>query len=402
MSPPPGPPAPDCSWEQDLQRAGVTEERPAGLRYGTPFLSLAMLAAAAVTAVLSGDPGVAGLALLAVAAVPWLVWLRADNGPTWTFAAATLTPLAVLGIGQEFTGALSLGGEVAYRLATFPVLLVVLLTIASGSTRIAVGTTIAGYAAFGVPLFWGDATIGVTWHMGFAFCVAAGYAVKLTYIATAKIAEARQALAAQAAAEQRRRVAQDVHDVVAHTLAVTMLHITAARMAVRRSSPAEAEEALEEAERHGRSSLADIRRIVRFLRSDEVTAVDAAQPGLDDIEALVDSYRAAGHPVRLSLAIDERCSSPAAELAVYRVLQEALANAARHGSGPATVTLRVADGGMSLQVGNPVGQRAAGPSQGSGLIGMRERVAAAGGVIETGARDGRWLVQASLPIEAAA
>jgi predicted TIM-barrel fold metal-dependent hydrolase len=110
-----------------------------------------------------------------------------------------------------------------------------------------------------------------------------------------------------------------------------MLHITAARMAVRRSSPGDAEEALAEAERHGRASLADIRRIVRVLRDDQ-TALDPAQPGLADIEALAESYRAAGLPVRLSLTVPEDAGT-AAQLAVYRVLQEALANAARHGSG---------------------------------------------------------------------
>jgi signal transduction histidine kinase len=185
-----------------------------------------------------------------------------------------------------------------------------------------------------------------------------------------------------------------VHDVVAHTLAITMLHITAARMAVRRSSPGDAEEALAEAERHGRASLADIRRIVRVLRDDQ-TALDPAQPGLADIEALAESYRAAGLPVQLSLTVPEDAGT-AAQLAVYRVLQEALANAARHGSGPATVDLSVRGGSVTLRVRNPVPGEVA-PGRGSGLIGMRERITAAGGTIDAGVRDGSWVVRAVVP-----
>jgi signal transduction histidine kinase len=123
----------------------------------------------------------------------------------------------------------------------------------------------------------------VTWHVVVVLSLVAGYAVRFSYRAAASVTEAREALAWRAAAEERRRVARDVHDVVAHTLAVTMLHITAARMAVNRGAPDVAVNALEEAERQGRSSLADIRRIVRLLRAEEGSAIDAVQPGLADV-----------------------------------------------------------------------------------------------------------------------
>ena len=94
--------------------------------------------------------------------------------------------------------------------------------------------------------------------------------------------------------------------------------------------------------------------------------------------------------------------TPSAELAAYRVLQEALTNAARHGSGPATVELRVIDNELCLHIDNPV----AGPSprepRGSGLLGMRERIAAAGGTLDTGIRNGRWVVDAVIPAGVAA
>lgn len=399
-----------CEWDRDLHAVGAETGLPPAFRIGVSVLALAMLAGAALVAIMASDAGagldVAGLVLVAAAGFPWARWaLRDDNGPSWSFAALVLAPLVALGAGRWSAAPIGLGSDPAYYMATFPALLLVLLYGAFAPARLAVGVVIAAYAAFGVPLLAGwavegrspDWTGALVWQAGFALCVIAGYAVRLSYIVNVKIGEAREALAWQAAAEQRRRVAQDVHDVVAHTLAITMLHITAARMAVRRSSPAEAEEALEEAERHGRASLNDIRRIVRLLRSEDATAVDPAQPGLADVEALAAGYRAAGLPVDLSLAIDDRRTSPAAELALYRVLQEALTNAARHGSGPATVDLRVRGGEMALNVDNPVDHLPARPSQGSGLLGMRERIAAAGGTIEAGVQNGRWIVRAIVP-----
>jgi signal transduction histidine kinase len=241
----------------------------------------------------------------------------------------------------------------------------------------------------------------MTWIAAFALSVVAGWAAQTSYRANRAVSAAREALARQEAAEDRRRIARDVHDVVAHTLSVTMLHITAARMAVHREETATAIAALEEAERQGRSSLADIRRMVRLLRSDDTSALEAAQPGLVDVEALVGGYRAAGLPVTLSSSISSPNASPSAELALYRVLQEALANASRHGAGAVTVALEGDHAGMRLRVDNPWRPTET-RSRGSGLAGMRERIAAAGGTIEAGVRDGRWVVQAIIPGEARA
>jgi signal transduction histidine kinase len=397
-----------CPWEEELARAGVTTS-PALLRWGAPSIGLLPLVAAAVVALADGGrpPGALGLALLALAAVPFVVWLAgADGGPTPGTAALMIAPIAALGTVEAVATSQGLGSEAAYRLATFPLLLAVLLWVSVDARR-ASAVALAAYLAGTVPVVAGwlagrpplTASAVVTWHLGFVFCVAAAYAVRLAYLANVQVREAREALARQEAAAQRRRVAQDVHDVVAHTLAVTMLHVTAARMAVRRSSPTEAEEALEEAERHGRASLADIRRIVRLLRADdEPDAVGAAQPGLGEVQALLDSYRAAGLGVEGTLVLDGAPASPTAEVAVYRVVQEALANAARHGDGTATVRLSSAAGHLSVRVANPAPAQPRPQRSGSnGLVGMRERVSAAGGTFEAGARDGTWVVRAEIP-----
>jgi signal transduction histidine kinase len=173
-------------------------------------------------------------------------------------------------------------------------------------------------------------------------------------------------------------------------------------MAVQREAPEAAVAALEEAERQGRASLADIRRIVRLLRADDASVASReATPGLEDVQALVEAYRAAGLPVALSMTLERSTPAPVAELALYRVLQEALTNAARHGTGPATVRIEATGQGMALRVTNPAGQRAPRQGRGSGLLGMRERIAAAGGTIATGVEAGQWVVRATIPGEAA-
>lgn len=394
-----------CGWERDLRKAGVElPQLNKVMNRGIPITALLMLAAVFIFAGFFRSTWFV-IGMLGIATIPWERWrLRGDDGPTWTFGLVTLGPLAALGYAHWFAPSIGLRSDEAYVLLALSPLLVIALVVGFARPVLAFGLAGMGYLAYGGPLV-AAALSGrlaeplyplLTWHAGAAFAIAAGYAVRLLYLVNAKVSEARESRARQEAADERREVARDVHDVVAHTLAVTMLHITAARMAVRRGSPEDAEEALTEAEAHGRASMTDIRRIVRALRSDDQTAVDAAQPGIADVEALAESYRAAGLPVELTLITPER-AGPAAQLAGYRVLQEALANAARHGAGPATVDLRVSRGELKLRVDNPVHEPTA-PGRGSGLVGMRERVSAAGGTVDAGVRDGSWVVRAVVPV----
>ena len=397
-----------CNWDQDLAQAGVTlPSVNATFAWALPSIALAMFGAAALLAVLTatGGIGLVGVGLIGLAAAPWTYWLvHGDEGPTWTFGILAFTPIAALGVGHWFVPALGPHSTAAYLVLGLPVLLVVLIVQMFAGARLAVGLTALGYLAYGVPLLVGTVVAGepvylmLAWHTVFALTVGAGYAVRLANLVHTKIGEAKAAKAAEAAADERRRIAQDVHDVVAHTLAITMLHITAARMAVRRSAPADAEEALVEAERHGRASLTDIRRVVQVLRAGSGTATDAAQPGLADVVALADSYRAAGLSVRLSVAFGGSSVPETTQLAVYRVLQEALANAARHGGGPATVDLTTTADAITLRVGNPLRAKAERGS-GSGLVGMRERIGAAGGTIDAGVDGGHWVVRAAVPAQ---
>ncbi len=403
-----------CQWEQDLRSAGIDRGPTLVIRYIVPGAVLVTLVATALLAAGSPDPGgsAAPLAfgLLGLASLPWLVWLLfGDRGPTWTNLTAILAPIFGIGIGHWFVDALSFHSSAAYPLLFFPALLIVILGLAVAENRaMAFGIPAMAAIASGGPLIAAviagkdvDLAGLMFWHVAFGLSVAAGWAAQMSYRANRAVSAAREEFARQEAAEERRRIARDVHDLVAHTLSVTMLHITAARMAVNREEPGVAATALEEAERQGRSSLADIRRMVVLLRDETAPGMEAVQPGLADIDALVAGYRAAGLPITLASTITASSTSSGAELALYRVLQEALANAARHGDGPATVALDASDAALHLRVDNPW-RPGTTPSRGSGLTGMRERIAAAGGTIDLGVRDGRWVVQATIPGEALA
>lgn len=378
-----------CDWEDDLRRAGraAPAELSMMFRVGAPALALAFTAGAVPAAALAPRPQIPVIVLVLVSAAPWCRWLvKGDDGPTWWFAAAVLAPLGAAAlIGPD--------SPVASLLMLAVGLLLVALNVGFAPFPLAAAVTGATYLTTLLVVIGTEPVVVVAAHLGFALTLAAAYAVRVSHDSSRLVAQALEALALQRAADQRRIMAQDVHDVVGHTLAVTMLHITAARMAVRRDHAADALEALEEAERHGRASLADLRRLVKVLRSGEETP-GGPQPGLADVEALVDSFRGA---VDLTFSLDgPAVVEPGAELAAYRIIQEALANAVRHGTGTARVSLTLAGGELVVEVGNPVGSvRDDGP--GSGLAGMRERAAAAGGECAAGMRDGEWLVSARIP-----
>ncbi len=179
--------------------------------------------------------------------------------------------------------------------------------------------------------------------------------------------------------------------------------MTAARMAVQRGAPDDAVDALEEAERYGRASLTDVRRIIRVLRSDDESALTAAQPDLADVAALVDRYRSAGLEVELRARGPNESVPAGTGLAVYRVTPGTVGQRGRHGDrtrGATTVDLEVDGNGVTLEVSNPARRRSSSDSPGTGLVGMRQRVLAAGGTLSAGAQNGTWVVHAALPVAA--
>ncbi|GIJ24890.1 two-component sensor histidine kinase [Micromonospora qiuiae] len=219
----------------------------------------------------------------------------------------------------------------------------------------------------------------------------------------ARVAEANQrALAEQAVADERRRIARELHDVVAHHVSVMGVLATGVRRVLRRD-PDAADEAIGTIEETSRATLRELRRLLDVLRTEAEPAAELApQPGIAGIEALAEQVREAGLPVTLSVAGTPGPLEEGEALTVYRIVQEALTNALKHaGTATAQVRLSFADDAVEVEV-TDTGR---GPLPdtdrvGHGLVGMRERVGLYGGVLRTGPRaGGGYRVYARVPIE---
>jgi signal transduction histidine kinase len=217
--------------------------------------------------------------------------------------------------------------------------------------------------------------------------------------------------ARQEVREERVRIAHELHDVVAHALAVITVQAgVGRRLAGKR--PEEASAALESIETIGRTAQDELRVVLGLLREEEAGAgARAPAPRLADLTELVETVRDAGTPVELRMSGTERRLSPALELSIYRIVQEALTNVVKHAPGArAAVDLTVSAQDVRIEVaddGGPAGPwgRAAPPASqgtGHGILGMRERVGAFGGwlVAEPLTADG-FRVLAEVPVEGA-
>lgn len=229
---------------------------------------------------------------------------------------------------------------------------------------------------------------------------------------TERLAVEQDLLAAEAAVEERRRIARELHDVVAHTLSVMVVQAGAARRTLDRDAGL-ALEALETVEATGRSALGELRRLLGFVGEAPAHAPLEPAPTLADLPALARRAHDAGLPTTFFQdgAPHAGGGLPAgAEAAVYRIAQEALTNAIKH-AGPgatATMSLSFAPSELILEVrdaggGGEARPDTALPSGGHGLVGMRERVALYGGELDAGAvADGGFRVVARLPLHGAA
>lgn len=214
----------------------------------------------------------------------------------------------------------------------------------------------------------------------------------------------RQAvLAEKAAADERRRIAREVHDVIAHSLSVTMLHLTGARRALQQDHDVdEAVDGLLDAERLGRQAMSDIRRTVGLLGSrDGQPARYTVEPGLSDIPDLVSTFAAAGLRVDSQLDAAPETITAGVGLTLYRVAQESLANIAKHAPDSSVqLRLRVNDATATLSVHNELMRPISQIQPGAGLPGMRQRVEALAGEFEAGPNADGWTVRARVPIVA--
>jgi signal transduction histidine kinase len=199
-----------------------------------------------------------------------------------------------------------------------------------------------------------------------------------------------------AAAEERTRIARDLHDSVGHAINVILVQAGAARL-LRERDPERSQAALETIEEVARQTVGEIDALVRTLREDGNGTVEA-QPGLASLDTLVAQHRLAGHTIELVREGPRRPLAAGTDQAAYRILQEALTNAARHGAGRAEVKVRYGKDELELSVRNPRSPGAT-PKDGHGLIGMRERAQLLGGSLTARPAGDEFVVDAVLPID---
>jgi signal transduction histidine kinase len=239
----------------------------------------------------------------------------------------------------------------------------------------------------------------VAWVLGDSMRYRRAYLTSLEDRA-ARLERERDAQARIAAAAERARIARELHDVIAHNVSVMVVQADGASYALR-SEPDRTAQALAAISQTGRQALAEMRRLLGILRSDDQQADLAPVPGLDQLRELLDQARRAGMSVSFTLEGAARPLPEGAELAAYRVVQESLTNTRKHGglAAAAAVTLRYEPDALLLQVTDDgLGAAAGGDGPGHGLTGMRERIEMYGGTVQAGPlRGGGYQVTARLP-----
>jgi signal transduction histidine kinase len=363
---------------------------------------------------------VAALAVAAAALVSWQKHLLIPPGPGLVLALAGAAPFALDArwprllrpVWPSVIAMLVVAGCATALLAYRPadgdtaVLFLVALAAWAAATagrRVSVPIGLLAVAAPVAVNLAGGSRTPVAAVLGTAFAWVAGLAV----CAQARTAAQLVAMQADAArlqiAEDRQQLAREFHDLVAHTLSVTMLHMTAVRMSLEDGESGEALEALAEAQRAGREAMREMRQTVTLLGSSSSSSgPSAALPHIRDLPDLVAGYAAAGLAIDLDADADLACVPGDVGLAAYRIAQESLTNATKHAPGSAVaVRVRLDRGQLRLVIINaassPAPELSPAPGPGHGIAGMTQRARLTGGSLEAGPDGPRWRVEAVLP-----
>jgi signal transduction histidine kinase len=328
-----------------------------------------------------------------------LIWRRSRTLAVW---AASLLAAVVIVIH---------GG--APPVAVVPTLVALYTVGCRYRLRTTVITTLVTAAVYGTTMTVVDQVFGDRTATLLAFiCVAAalGYAVRSQRAAVeAAEARARQAEATRDEEAERRvtderlRIARELHDVVAHHISVVNVQAGVARHLLR-SKPEQAENALGLVREASRTVLSEMSTVLGLLRTGEDEHPTEPTPGLARVDALVESMRTAGLHVTARRTGQAYSMSEIADLTAYRVVQESLTNALKHGTGTAELELEYRSSEVVVEVRNPLrtAEAATAPAGGHGLVGMRERVAALDGRFVAGPEsDGTFRVCVDIPRSAA-
>jgi signal transduction histidine kinase len=360
------------------------------LRRVLPLFSLAFGLVAAITQPSSA----ADLALTAVPVAAWSLWAFGRHVPLAAVSVAIVVPVVVAQRSGELEPVMFNVALLAFAAARWCRSLA-----AAASLGLLAAATPVLVALVQDPM---EVATGI-WVVAIAFIWVVGRAFARHERLVIELEDTRRQLAQQALLAERRQIARDVHDFVGHGLAAVMLQVISARHVLRRDADA-AEEALRSAEKVGRDSMQELRRTVTVLRSDDEAAGVPPVRAASEIPALVDEARAGGLAVELRTRGDLARIPPSVGVALYRIAQEALANAARHAPGARTMLgLELANGRVKLlaETSGPLLAQAASERERPhyGLLGMQERATALGGEFAAGpTRDG-WRVRCELPVD---
>jgi signal transduction histidine kinase len=269
--------------------------------------------------------------------------------------------------------------------------------------RLGLGVTLGGAAI----VVYNDPDHPVFIPVLFAIAWLTGYAMRerteqaeAAEVRAARAEQEREAAARLAVAEERARIARELHDIVAHALSVMVLHVGT----VRRKLPdtlADDRGALNDVEQAGRTALAEMRRLLGAMRRDGDEVELAPQPGLDRLDSLVEEVGRAGLRVRLRVEGEPLPLPPAIDLSAYRIVQEGLTNVRKHAqASEAEVVLRYDSGQLQIDVRDDGVGDSTSDGLGHGLVGVRERVRIYGGEMTAGpVAGGGFLLSARLRVE---
>jgi signal transduction histidine kinase len=350
-------------------------------------------------ALLASEVETFGWRLVAITAMAWLLMTLRRTNPGIVLAAATGITVLVAALGDRP------GGLV-------PAVLVSLFTYCLGARRrdaIVAGVLVAS-TLYTTALITEDVgpsnaavVIMVTWS---AIAVAVADAIRSTRqtIAAAnerarQAEETKEAEAQRRVAEERMSIARDLHDALGHNLSVMVVHTGVAEHMLSEGDVDRARESLHAARSAGQSVLGEVRQVLGVLRSDASSGAPLdTLPGIEQIASLVDAVRSAGADVRWTRHGSTAIATPLVGLAAYRVVQEALTNATRHGEGSVSLDTACDGRRFTISIVNAIHADGGEPGSGLGLVGMRERVAAAGGSMSTSNDGRRFAVRVELPL----
>ena len=339
------------------------------------------------------------------------------TGPLWLYLAAALlmtvplawrrrAPLAVVVVvmGALTAQSLALGDSAPSPDSELVAWLVAVYSVAAHSQRrsaLAGGgiSLVAGLVWLGPDDFLLPVVVfGGAWLAGRLMRGRQLYAAALEERAGA-LERDREVNARLAAAEERVRLARELHDVVGHSVSLMVVQAGAERLALGEERPS-TREALLAIERTGREALAEMSRLLGILRTHGEQLALAPRPSLAQVETLVQTVRDAGVPADLRVEGEPAMLPPGIDVSAYRILQEALTNVVKHaGPARASIVVRYSSHAVEVEVADTGRGEVNGHQAGYGLAGMRERVELCGGTLEAGNRDqGGFAIRARLPL----